>query len=344
MPARSGSKTTNLRHLTGKEANTMANEKRGNLYHIDPLDLRIVGGASLPEDERGPLDTELSVDDALYDERLLLSLDPIFVAGINAVGVIEPLKVAKLDGVPTIIFGRQRARAARLVNKLRAAKGEMPLTVPYVLEQSRDEQHLFALMVMENEHRRGDEYPTRIAKIKRALERGADADTVALWFKMKPAQVRAWLKFDADACDAVREAVEGGRLSVSAGMELVRAGDAEAQRQALAALYEQPVHAEGDLPPEQSQKTKKVSTQAARNAAKKTKKGADANTGDTCTKRELRKMLQACLDKDHPKNTSERTLAFWEGVENMLMLMLGDDEADKRLVDMLDRVRAPEGK
>jgi len=321
----------------------MANEKRGNLYHGDPLDLRIVGGLALPEDERGPLDTELNVDDVLYDERLLLSLDPIFVAGINAVGVMEPLKVAKLDGVPTVIFGRTRLRAARLVNKLRAAKGEMPMTVPYVLEQSRDEQHLFALMVMENEHRRGDEYPTRIAKIKRALERGADPDTVALWFKMKPAQVRAWLKFDADACDAVREAVESGRLSVSAGMELVRAGDADAQRQALAALYEQPVHAEGDLPPEQSSKAKKkVSTQAARNAAKKTKNGADANTGDTCTKRELRKLLQACLDKDHPKNTGEKTLAFWEGVENTLMLVLGDPEADKRLVELLDRVR--EGK
>jgi hypothetical protein len=42
---------------------------RGNLWSIDPSELCIVGGKSLPPDERGPLDTEVDPSHDLFDTR-----------------------------------------------------------------------------------------------------------------------------------------------------------------------------------------------------------------------------------------------------------------------------------
>lgn len=314
-------------------------EKRGNLYSYHPSELRIIGGLALPEAERGEHDTIVEPTDPLYDERIGLVLEESFIANIDALGVTTPIKVAKLDGFVTVIVGRQRVRAARIVNQRRSARGEPPLMISATLEPSRDGTRLMSIMIAENEGRYADTYATKMAKARRYLERGVATDDAAVIFNMKPAQLRAWLRFDADASDVVRQAVESGKISISAGMELVRAGDADAQATALHALSSADDEALDAMADAASAKPRKITATAAREAAKRVTKGADANTGIS-DRRTMRKLLQACFDKDHPKNTSERTIAFWSGVENALMLILGDQDADKRLVEMLNAIRS----
>jgi hypothetical protein len=183
-------------------------------------------------------------------------------------------------------------------------------------------------MIVENQGREADDFSTAVSKLRRYMDQDkVDIERAAIAFEMKPNQAKAWLKFDDTASAEVKAAVNSGRLSVSAGMEIARnAKTVEAQDLALGNLMSA-VPTNG-----------KASTQAARRAAKK---AVDVETNDGCTdKRTQRKLLQAVQDTVHG-GKSEKTLAYWEGVEDTLNLILGDSsETNKRLVDMLDRVRA----
>lgn len=303
-------------------------EKRGNLYSYDPADLCIVGGKTLPADQQGPNDTDVDPADPLHDERVALTMEEPFILNIDAFGVKTPITVVKRNGIPTVVVGRQRVRAARLVNVRRAKTGQPLIRIDAVLESSRtDGTRLMGAMIAENAGRRDDDFATTVAKLRRYMERGVSIEDAAVTANMKTNQAKAWLKFDETAIPEVRDAVVSGKLSVSAGMEIARgAKSPELQAKALAATLEASAAGNG-----------KATTNAARTAAKKAVKGDDVVVG-VHDRRTQKKLLQAVADKDL-KNAGERTIAFWEGVENALMLVLGDAEADKRLVELLAKVR-----
>ena len=292
---------------------------RGNLWSIDPDDLCIIGGKLLPADERGPLDTDDGPDHDLYDERVSEPLTEEFVNNIDAHGVDTPVLIVKLGDVATVIAGRKRIRAARIVNVRRKKRGEPPIKIDAKLKRASG-SGLLAAMITENEARTNDGILTKIDKLKRLLNRGVSPEDAAIHFNVGAATVKGWLAFEDNATAETKAAARAGRLSASAAAELAKIADPDAQR----AKLEQVVGT-----------AEKVSARAAR-AASRVARGKGAGVAD---KKTQKKLLHVVQNMSHP-NISEKGAAFWTGAEEMLKLVLGSGDADARLQGKLDEATA----
>lgn len=299
-------------------------EKRGNLYSYDPIeDIQIIGGKMLADDERGDLDTDVDIEHPLYDERLQVDLDDPYIANIDAYGVMTPVLVKKIDGVVVLVAGRRRVRAARKVNRMRKKRGEPAMRVEAKLLLTTGDNKLMGAMIVENEARVGDDYPTKMRKMIAYHERGVGIEDIAITFAIPLATAKEWMKFEERAAPELKNAVEAGTMSIGAGLELMRAGSHDEQREALA-----------DMGPD-------TNVRAARDASKKAKAkktGATVVVGIS-DMRTQRKVLQAVVDMPHP-NAGKETLAFWSGVEAAFKAIVGEKDADKRVLEMVDRVRS----
>ncbi len=353
---------------TTKAEGKTATEKRNKLY--DPMALAIAGGKMLSDDECGPLDTDVDIDDPLYDSRLMHELTEEFILNVNAFGVHTAIKVTMRDGVPFVVAGRHRVRAARRVNRDRTKTGQPLMTIEASVEPGKDDRRLMGIMDSENAARFNDGFTEVITKIRGRMGRGVSLEDAAIQFNMPLERAKSWLGFDDAAIDVLRDFVHRDIMSVTAGMEIVRAGGPDAQRAALRAMLEDAGLIDAPLgvgeltqeqfehasktdevltaalkkasaapPASKKRANKKLSVSAARTATKATTKPtAQLGVPDMKTKT---KLLQALRDKSHAK-ASEKTLSFWEGAENMLTLIMGGDEAketDARLTDMLKDVR-----
>jgi hypothetical protein len=323
-------------HFTQTKEQTMA-EKRGNSFSFDPItDVAIIGGLSLPPEERGDHDTEIDEDHPLHD-----TFEPLtepFIANVDAYGVIENPVVWRDGGIVLTVAGRKRIRAARVVNRRRAARGEPGIRVTCSIEpRGSTEARLMGIMSSENEARVDKSYLSKMEKIRRQLERGVHIDDVAINFNMTTGKLQSWIDFEEHAVDEVRDAVHSGAMSISAGIEVTRGASHDEQLATLATLATETAVASdvGDAKPGKPSK-KQITTRQARNAAK-TAKGKTVGVPDTRTHRRL---LQSMLDMNHPKNVSEKTMAFWAGAESILGLILGEkDHVDERHADMLKEIR-----
>ena len=292
---------------------------RGNLWSIDPLELCVVGGKILPADERGPLDTDDGDGHDLYDERVAEPLTEEFVNSIDAHGVDTPILIVKLGDVATVIAGRKRVRAARIVNLRRKKRGEPPIKIDCKLKRTSG-SGLLAAMITENEARTNDGLLTKIEKLKRLMSRGVSPEDAAIHFSVSASTVKGWLAFEDNATTETKAAARAGKLSASAAAELTKITNPEKQREKLAQMI-----GTGE----------KVSARAAR-AASRTARGKGAGVGDKKTQKKLLHVVQAT---SHP-NVSEKTAAFWEGAEEMLKLVLGATDVDARLQGKLDEAAA----
>lgn len=314
---------------TSKKAFDLA---RDSVYKADPLELRLVGGLdTLPDDQRGPLDTPRDESHVLWDPRLLDVVASETVHNIDAYGVLTPIIIAKIDGVPTVVDGRQRVRAARLANLLRKSRGEPTIKIACTVSRA-DETRLMGTMIATNEVRHDDDFGTKLYKLKRLLGRGVDIEDAAGTFGVSAAIAKSWLRFDDNAIDEVKKAVESGKLALSAGIEVARIKDPEKQKAALTTIETAPAAAKS--------LGGKTSVKEARAAIKKaTGKKGPTNATDKKTQRALLAHLQ---DKDHPKTTSERTIAWYQGVEDALMIVLGEGASAgvTKLREMLDALES----
>lgn len=288
---------------------------RGNLWSVDPNDLCIIGGHLLPADERGALDTDDGPDHDLYDERVNEPLTEEFINNVDAHGVDTPVIIVKLDDVATIVAGRKRVRAARIVNLRRKKRGEPPIKVDCKLKRVSG-SGLLAAMITENEARTNDGLLTKIEKLKRLMARGVSPEDAAIHFSVGVATVKGWLAFEDNATVETKAAARAGKLSASAAAELTRITNPEKQREKLVQMI-----GSGE----------KVSARAAR-AVSRTARGKGAGVADKKTQKKLLHIVQST---SHP-NISEKTAAFWEGAEEMLKLVLGADSVDSRLQGKLD--------
>ena len=295
---------------------------RGNLWSIDPNDLCIIGGACLPASERGPLDTDDGLEHDLYDERVSEALTEEFVNNVDAHGVDTPVLIVKLGDVATVIAGRKRVRAARVVNARRKKAGEPPIKVDCKLKRATG-SGLLAAMITENEARTDDGLLTKIEKLKRLLNRGVSVEDAAVHFSVSVATVKGWLAFEDHATAETKAAARGGRLSASAAAELTKIADPDKQREKLAEMIGSVGSGE------------KVSARAAR-AASRVARGKGAGVGD---KRTQKKLLHVVQSASHP-NIGEKGAAFWTGAEEMLKLLLGEKDVDSRLQGKLDETIA----
>lgn len=288
---------------------------RGNLWSIDPSEICIIGGRALPADERGPLDTDHGPEHDLYDARIEEALTEEFVNNIDAHGVDTPIIIVKLDDVATVVAGRKRVRAARIVNLRRKKKGEPLIKVDCKLKRVEGAGAVGA-MIRENEARTDDGILTKIDKLKRLMDRGVSVEDAAIEFNVKGITVKGWLAFEDNATAETKAAARAGRLSASAAAELARIPDPDAQREKLALMI-----GSGE----------KVSARVAR-AASRMARGKATRISDAKTQKKLLHVVQSMA---HP-NVSEKTAAWWEGGEEMLKLVLGREDVDPRLRGKLD--------
>lgn len=307
------------------QKNTSKNSKRSfdfarnTMWSIDPEDLCIIGGKLyLDGDERGPLDTNDDADHELFDNRICDPLTEEFVANIDALGVDTPIQIAKINDVAVVIAGKTRVRAARVANRRRKVRGEPSLKIDCKIKRGTTTS-LFIAMIAENENRHDDNVLSKIEKLKKLQNRGISEEDCAVAMGVSLQSIKGWLAFDDNATDETKKAAKTGRLSPSAAATLARIKDPDAQRKQLADLL-----SSGG----------KVTQRAAKLAAKRA--GASKIVGVT-DKKTLRRLLSEVQDTAYP-GRSQHAMAWQQGVEDALKLVIGVDGVDARLTGKLDEV------
>lgn len=297
---------------------------RDSVYSAEPIaDLRIIGGAGLlVEEESGELDTEYADGMPLKDlRRLKKALDEEFCANVAFHGVKIPIIIAKIEDVATVVAGKSRVRALRRANHARLERGEPLMRVRCIIQRDTTHEALFATMVTENNARRDDDLADKIEKAIAMIDSGKYSEQdVALHFTVKQTTLRGWLDFDDHATDATKQAVKEGRVGASTAAELAKIHDPEEQNKALAEML---------IAPEPRGRSAR--------AAKMLRKGGAkvGNASDRKTQVTLLSFMQAA---SHPR-ASEKTMAWWEGAEEMLKLVTGSKETDEKLLKILNEAR-----
>jgi ParB family transcriptional regulator, chromosome partitioning protein len=290
---------------------------RNTMWSFDPDELCIIGGKKMPANERGPLDTDDGPEHELYDPRIAAEpLTEEFVNNIDAYGVDTPILIANHDGRAIVIVGKTRVRAARVANRRRKSRGEPPIKVDCKIKRGNSTS-LLAAMIVENENRRDDGMLAKIEKLKRIMNRGVSTEDAAVIFGVGVPTIKTWLAFEDNAIPATKKAAEQGRISASTAATVARIKDPAEQQKVL----EDTLATEG-----------KPSRRAAQLAAKRVDASKVAGVTD---KRTQRRLLAAVQNASHGK-ASEKTLAWWEGVEEALKLVIGEEDIDQRLVGKLD--------
>lgn len=305
---------------------------RGDSWTLNPItQICIIGGqcseVKLPEDQWGDLDTEHDEDShSLFNKSLYEPLDPIFVASIAKDGVDVPILITKQDDMACVIEGRKRVRATRIVNRQRAKMDPPlpPLMITAVTKRASGIA-LLGMMTRANGVRVEDSWETQMHAVRRSLDGGVPIESIAIDLGKSVATIQGWIKFDDNACAAVKKAVEQGKLNQTAASHLVDAGDPAAQKEALDALL-----ASGATP------TRKAAKETVKKAKNKSK--PEANSIELSTKREQKTLLDYVQNMKHP-SASDTTLGFWDGVENTLLLVLGSEGVDARLTKALAAAR-----
>lgn len=323
---------------------------RNSMYVASPDELCIIGGQVLPDDERGPLDTDHKKGEHdSWDERLADVITEASVANVDYYGVLEPVIIAKdpESGLPIVVDGRGRVRRARRANLLRKQRGEPPISINCVMQRATGVR-LIGVMIAANEVRTGDSQLVKLEKAKRLMARGVSEDDAAVTFGLDPEYFRILLAYDDAATPEVKEAAASGEISPTAAVDLVRnAKSPEAQTKALAEVRET-TRATGKKP------TVKQVTEAARRATGRIQENGAGlipsrkelgaltkllakNTGD--------KADEARVLVDDEKGTSgidpeQRHIvdAFFIGAEAMLKVVLGKGD-DATILGMLAKAR-----
>ena len=205
---------------------------RGDLYYADPNKLIIVGGKPFTKHAS---DTDDGAEHPLYDKRVtkLGALDPHMVRSVMAAGVIQPVRVRKDGDDFYVIVGRHRVAWAREANRLLAKEGSEPIAVPCVIART-DDTDAIGMQVTENEVRIAPDIATRAFNAARLAAAGRTPQQIADRFGVSVTRAKEYLAL-AEATPDVHRAIDSGRLTPSAAIELARLPRAE-QKDALAAL------------------------------------------------------------------------------------------------------------
>lgn len=196
----------------------MRDAARGDLWRVDPWQVRIVG---LDKDAPGK-------DHPLYDERVKMALDPNMVKNVAVYGVLEPVTVTKDGEQYLVVDGRQRTRACREANKQLAAAGEAELRLPVQVRRD-DARGLQGVMIASNEVRYADSYLVKGRKALKLSNQGWTEAEIAVAFSVSRPMIRNYMAY-AGMAPIVHKAVEAGQLTASAA--LLALGDLSHDEQA----------------------------------------------------------------------------------------------------------------
>ena len=210
--------------MSGTTTNKLG--RGGSMYALNPhKELRIIG-----------LDTKDGPEHPNYDKRAFLPVEEPFAAGIAMFGVLEPVIGRRNGNVVEVIAGRQRTKAARLVNERRAGKAPIPENLPEewkalyakglpqlfvstILRRS-DEREQQQIQIVENEARVGETPITRAHKMKKLEDSGHNVVMIAAMFNITPDGVKKAMRI-LDASSNAQKACEEGYISASALAEMI---------------------------------------------------------------------------------------------------------------------------
>ena len=282
---------------------------RDSIYVADPItELRICGGRGvLPREESGDLDTPPGPDLRVADQRRLeQAILPQTLTSVDRVGVIEPVVIARIDDVPTVIAGKGRVRAARRSNRLRVEDGRPLIKVKCVTQRDVSAQAIMATLIAENNLRTEDTLADRVEKLRAFLSCGGAEVDAAVHFGVTQSTIRDWLTFDDHATDQVKTAAREGKVSASTAAELARIRDPDRQRAALGQVLGR-------------SGKKQRSARAVRAIAR------GETQPDRATDRRSQLLLLTHLSDDQDSRWSGEDSEYWRGVVDALRLVTGTE-------------------
>ena len=169
-----------------------------------------------------PEDLTLITDKAhtLYDSRIELPINDGLVRSIVATGFHSTIEAFKDGEKIVVIDGRQRVRAAIKANEIRREKGQEPVSVRVQLKKAT-EAELFAVQLLLNENRQEDSDLTRAKNLSRMIAFGVTEESAGAAIGLSPARTKQILAL-LDLSSPVQKAVEAGKISTTAAVQLVK--------------------------------------------------------------------------------------------------------------------------
>jgi len=168
-----------------------------------------------------PDELHLVIDKAhpLYDERVHDAIDDAMVRNIMAVGIIQPIVIARNwdTGQNLVVAGRQRVKNAREANRRLRERGEATILVPAVIRKLNGAENgaeLAAVAVSENEIRRPDGAMVKARKMQHLEKMGHDVQSIALHFGVNELTVKNHLAL-IGCSKPVQKAVEGQYIGIT---------------------------------------------------------------------------------------------------------------------------------
>lgn len=288
------------------------------VYVFRPDALRIVGGDAIRDpDERADADTPVDENDPLLvgkqARRLAAPLKEGFRENVLNYGVKAPILITKINGVPTVVEGRSRVRAARWANR-QPGRANAPISIKCVLMRDPSALDMAVATIIGNEARQDTDFMQKIASMNELLRLEMSVEDVARAMCQPITTIQGLMAFDDNATPKTKQAVREGRLGPTAASELAKITDPTAQDEALGKFLVAP------------DKTVR---------AAKAARGARGASGPLVGKRNLARFLDFVRNMAHPVG-AERKMAKFEGIEAILALLLGEECSDKQILRAIE--------
>jgi phosphopantetheine adenylyltransferase len=313
---------------------------RDSVFAADPIkDLRICGGAGvLSQTQSGDLDTPPGPNIPVRDQRRIARpLKPGLVENIDRFGVKQPIVIAKIDDIPTVIVGKGRVRAAREANRRRIADGQPLLKIRCVMQRDTSRVAIMNTILSENNAREDDDLADQIEKVKELIEAGGSEADAAIACCVKQSTIRTWLDYDDRAVDELKAAVKEKGIKASTAIEIAKIRDPDEQRATLDRIIASPG----------SRQQSARAARALRHEANGTPVAMDRrsqrlllshvigilNSEEIHEKYETEGWCPSCsrAASDDLGNHEE----FWRGARSALALVTGSGGADPKMIDAL---------
>ncbi len=291
--------------------------KRADFFYIDPKNVKIIG-VDVPKDD--------PVVGHLRDYRAEKPLLESHILDYMVRGIIQPVRIKRVDDSVYIVVGRRRTLGLREANKRLKKAGKEPHLLPCVIWRGDEAIDVLA-MLAENEHREEDDTLSKAEKAANALNFGSTKQQVAVACGISIDTLDGWLKL-LEADPKVKNAVRTGKLPETAGVLIARLPRAEqlAELEKILAKIEA------------GEKVTVEQVKAEVRAAKAVKANPGAERGEARVapnRTQLKKVLDA-FDNGFVK-LSDETLY-------VLRWVVGDQEATKELKKALAKVEDLEQK
>lgn len=201
--------------------------KRFTGWWMTPEEIVIIG-----------LDTKDGPEHPLYHARIHLVVEEWMIANIDAHGIIQPVRVRKNGGLAEVVAGRQRVKAARLVNELRRKRDgrkAIPVLVP-VVKADGDDKLLAAQSYTENAVRTDDDVVEEAKNMARLKQQGYTEKEVAVHFGCSHSVVLKRLGLLELAAPVIK-AVQSGKIAPTMALGL-KGLSHDKQKEKLGAMIE----------------------------------------------------------------------------------------------------------